>query len=98
MYILIAENGELSLQDCDNMRAFSIREAVSGAAVSALADIATTAEDNHYWLDANAVVELSGRRHDQSWVGDFWAMLAGAEAYGYSDMTAKRVKAHVDRD
>ncbi len=47
MYILIAADGGLSLQDSDNMRAFSIRE---------------------------------------------------EEAYGYSDMTNKRVKAHVDQN
>lgn len=98
MYILIAENGELSLQDCDNTRAFSIRETVSGTANSGLADIAIAAEDNHYWLDANAVVELSGRQHDQPWLDGFWDMLASVEAYGYSDMTAKRVKAHVEQD
>ena len=97
MYILIAANGQLSLEESDNMRAFSIVEAEGGTAVTRLAAIATPAEAQHYWLDADAVIELSGRKDDQQWVAGFWDMLARVEAYGYSDMENKRVKAHVDQ-
>lgn len=96
MYLLIAANGQLSLEDSDNMRAFSIVEEESGLAATQLSAIATPAEEQHYWLDADAVVELSGREDDQQWVKEFWDMLAKVEAYGYSDMEKKRVKAHVD--
>lgn len=97
MYILIAADGQLSLEDSDNMRAFSIVEEVGGAAATRLEAIATPAEDQHYWLDANAVIELSGRGDDHQWLQGFWDMLAQVEAYGYSDMQNKRVKAHVDQ-
>ena len=97
MYILIAADGQLSLEDSDNMRAFSIVEEEGGAAATRLAAIATPSEEQHYWLDANAVVELSGRRHDPQWLQEFWDMLARVEAYGYSDMQNKRVKAHVEQ-
>ena len=97
MYILIAADGQLSLEDSDNMRAFSIVEEEGGAAATRLATLATPAEDQHYWLDANAVIELSGRGDDQQWVQGFWDMLAQVEAYGYSDMQNKRVKAHVEQ-
>ena len=97
MYILIAADGQLSLEDSDNMRAFSIVEEESGAAATRLADIATPSEEQHYWLDADAVVDLSGRKHDQQWLQGFWDMLTRAEAYGYSDMQNKRVKAHVEQ-
>lgn len=96
MYLLIAANGKLSLEDSDNMRAFSIVEEESGLAATQLSVIATPAEEKHYWLDANAVIELSGRKGDQQWVAGFWDMLARVEAYGYSDMKNERVKAHVD--
>jgi hypothetical protein len=96
VYLLIAANGQLSLEDGDNMRAFSIVEQESGLAATCLSAIATAAEEQHYWLDADAVVELSGRKDDQQWVAGFWDMLAKVEAYGYSDMEKKRVKAHVD--
>ena len=98
MYIVIAADGELSLQDSDNMRAFSIREDEVGLAANALVLIATlAAEEQHYWLDAEAVLELSGRRDDLQWVNGFWDMLAKVEAYGYFDSKNKRVKAHVDQ-
>ena len=98
MYILIAVDGELSLQDSDNMRTFSIREDEPGSAARWLAQMVTpAAEAQHYWIDADAVLELSGRRDDQQWVKGFWDMMAKVEAYGYSDMTNKRVKAHVDQ-
>ena len=96
MYLLIAANGQLSLEDSDNMRAFSIVEEESGLAATQLSAITTPAEEQHYWLDADAVVEISGRKDDKQWVAGFWDMLTKVEAYGYSDMEKKRVKAHMD--
>ena len=97
MYILIAANGQLSVEDGENMRAFSIVEEESGSSATRLSAIATPAEEQHYWLDADAVVELSGRKNDQQWVKGFWDMLAKVEAYGYSDKEKRRVKVHVDQ-
>ena len=62
----------------------------------ALADIAEPAEDNHYWVDAEAVIQLSSKGSDPQWVDGFWDMLGKVEAYGYADLQAKRVKAHVE--
>jgi hypothetical protein len=97
LHLLIASDGGLSLQDTDNMRVFSIVEEPGGVAATALGDIAEAAEDNHFWIDADAVVELSGRGEDQNWVSEFWEMLAKVEAYGYSDIAMRRVKAHLDQ-
>ena len=44
-----------------------------------------------------AEVKISGRGDDPQWVKNFWDMLTKVEAYGYSDMTKKRVKAHLDQ-
>jgi len=96
MYIRVAENGELGLQESDNFRAFAIVRAGRAAPLAQLAEIATAAEDNHYWLDADAVLELSGRKHDQQWIQDFRAMLDSVAPYGYFDMTNNRVKAHLE--
>jgi hypothetical protein len=96
MYIQIAADNSLSLEDTDNMKAFSIVEAVTGQSVMALAEIAEAAGDNHYWIDANAVIQLSSQNDNPQWVNGFWDMLKMVEAYGYSDMENKRVKAHVE--
>ena len=96
MYIRVAANGDLSLAEEDNMRAFSIRRERADVSLERLLEIATAAGDDHYWLDADAVQELSPRKHDQQWVGDYRAMLAGVAPYGYYDETTNRVKAHVE--
>jgi len=97
MYILVTSNGHLRLQDCDNMRAFSIILEANDAPVTRLAEIGSMAEDDdNYWLDAGAVEELSGRNHDLQWVQDFRAMLASAAPYGFYDEVTNKVKAHVE--
>ena len=97
MYILVNSDGDLMLQDCDNLRAFAIVLEVNDAPVTRLAEIGSTAEDNrNYWLDADAVVELSSRKHDQQWVMDFRAMLTSVAQYGFYDEATNKVKAHVE--
>ena len=96
MYIHVAVDASLKLEDIDNMKVFSIVEAVPGLSTQALSDIAEPAEDNHYWIDADAVVRLSAKSSDPQWLEGFWNMLKKVEAYGYSDLQARRVKAHVE--
>ena len=96
MYILITSNGQMLLEESDNMRAFSIIEEEPGLAAQQLSTIATPAEEQHYWLDADAVVELSGRADDAKWIEGFWDMLAKVEPYGYSNIEKRRIKAHVE--
>ena len=96
MYIQIAADGSLTLEDADNMKAFSIKEAVTGQSVLALVNIALPAEDNHYWIDANAVIQLSSQSGDPQWIKGLWGMLKMVEPYGYSDMEKGRIKAHVE--
>jgi hypothetical protein len=94
MYILIDASNQASLEDSDNFREFSIVERSGGHTLDALGDMAEAAENDHFWLNAEAVVELSGRKDDQSWVDRFWGMLQKVQAYGYSNMTTRQVKAH----
>lgn len=96
MYILVASDGSLSLQQADNMRTFSIIEESKDGAADALQRIAVPAAERHYWIDADAVIALSPRSHDPAWVDAFWEMLKKAEPYGFSDLARKRVKAHVE--
>jgi len=96
MYIRVAENGQLGLQDSDNFGAFAIVRAGRAAPLARLEEMAIAAGDNHYWLDADAVLELSGRKHDQQWVRDFRAMLESAAPHDYFDTTNNRVKAHME--
>jgi len=96
MYIQVASNGSLTLEDVDNMEAFAVVEAVAGGSAQALVDIAEPVEDDHYWIDAEAVIQISPKKHDPHWVSAFWDMLKKVEAYGYSNLQTGRVKAHVE--
>ena len=96
MHVLIAADGRLSLEDVENLKAFSIVEIQVGSAATALSEIGEAVQDNHYWLDAEAVVALSSRKDDPDWVASFWTMLEKVEKYGFSDLTNKRGKAHVE--
>ena len=100
MFLMINEDGSLSLQEAEEMKSFSIVEAQDAAeqakAPLALSNIAEPAEDNHYWIDAEAVIQISPMQSDKQWVDNFWEMLNKVAPYGYYDSTTKRVKAHVE--
>lgn len=101
MFISIADNGALNLEDVDAMKSFSIVEAensgTQGQAINALKAIAEPAEDNHYWINIDSVIQLSPRKNDPEWVEAFWQMLKAVEPYGYVDMEKRLVKAHVEK-
>ena len=98
MYILIAVDGSLSLEDIDNMKSFSIVDNNQNSTSSAFSAMAQAAEENHYWIDADSVIELSSKGGDQQWLEGFWDMLKKVEPYGYSDLVNKRIKAHVETE
>ena len=97
MHILISTTGELFLEDIENMKGFSIIDKSENSNLTNLLTISKPAEENHYWLDAEAVIALSSKAGDSNWLKDFWNMLAMVEKYGYSDMQNKRIKAHMEQ-
>lgn len=96
MHIYIAKDGALSLRQAENMRAFSIIEETPGSAAVALESIAEAAPENHFWIEAEAVIAMSELGEDADWLAQFWAMLEKSEPYGYADLASGRVKAHVE--
>ena len=95
MKLQIDASGVAELIDSDDFKRFSIVEANPGASRGCAA-VVDVAEDNHYWLDAQAIVEISKRGEDSEWTEQFWNMLRMVEPYGFSDMAAGRIKAHVE--
>ena len=96
MNILIKADGSLTLEQHNDFKSFSIINETTDDNLIALDEIAESAEDNHYWLDAISVINLSPLCNNPEWVENFWAMLKAVEPYGYSDMASKRIKAHVE--
>ena len=92
MYLNIAENGTLTMEEVNDFKRFHI---AGDPASSTFKVIAEDAGDNHYWLNADAIVELSGNVMNQEWCTAFWGMLQKAEPYGFSDIEGRLIKAHV---
>ena len=42
--------------------------------------------------------DRSSKATEEIWLDQFWAMLAGAEPYGYADLKAQLVRAHIEYD
>ena len=93
MFLMIADDGGLSLEEADDFKRFHISGEPSGA--GAFGELSEDAGEGHYWLDADAIVALSGHADDEAWCASFWSMLEKAEPYGFSDMAGRRIKAHV---
>jgi hypothetical protein len=98
MIIRVREDHALALEDEDNFRSFCIRAQNPNTDLGALDAITRRVEEGNYWLDALAVIALSSRSTETMWLDQFWAMLAGAERYGYADLKAQRVRAHIEYD
>ena len=98
MIIRIREDHTLALEDEDNFKGFYISAMDSNTDLGALDGITKRVEEGNYWLDALAVIALSSKSTEKTWLDQFWAMLAGAEPYGYADLQAQLVRAHVEYD
>lgn len=99
MYLRITDDGGLVLEEIDDFTRFHIAAApgrLAGEGASpAFRAIAEAAEEDHFWLDADAVAGLSPKAGDGDWTNAFWAMLEKAEPYGFADLQGRRIKAHV---
>jgi hypothetical protein len=87
------------LEEIDDFKRFHISAApaqLSGQGASPdFGRIAADAGAGHFWLDADAIIELSAKAGDDAWQSAFWDMLAKAEPYGFADVGGRRLKAHV---
>ena len=96
MRILIDTDGKISLEESDDFKSFSIIDKTNNTNRAALEAIASTEEDNHYWIDARSIIHLSEKGNEPRWVEQFWNMLKAVEPYGFSNMEKSLVKAHVE--
>ena len=98
MIIRIREDHTLVLEDEENFKGFCIKAMDSNSDLGALDAITKRVEEDNYWLDALAVIALSSKATEKTWLDNFWNMLAGAEPYGYADLQAQLVRAHIEYD
>lgn len=100
VYLKIGADGTLSMEEVDDFKRFHISaemDTLAGdSAISAFDDISEDVGDGHFWLQADSIVELSGRADDDAWTVAFWSMLDKAAPYGFADPDGRRIKAHVE--
>ena len=98
MLIRVREDQSLALEEEDNFKGFCIRVKDLDTNISALDVITNRIEDSNYWLDTQGVIALSSKSTDKEWLNQFWSMLKGVEPYGFSDVEAQLVRAHIEYD
>ena len=98
MLIRVREDQSLVLEEEDNFKGFCIRATDLDTNISALDTLTKRIEDSKYWLDAQSVIALSSKSTDKEWLDQFWGMLKGAEPYGFADLEARLIRAHIEYD
>ena len=98
MLIRVREDQSLVLEEEENFKDFCFRVKDLDTNISALDTITERIEDSNYWLDAQGVIALSSKSTDKEWLDQFWGMLKGAEPYGFADLEAQLIRAHIEYD
>ena len=98
MLIRVREDQSLALEEEENFKGFCIRVNNLDTDISVLDAITNRIEDSNYWLDAQGVIALSSKSTDKEWLDQFWGMLKGAELYGFADLEAQLIRAHIEYD
>jgi hypothetical protein len=100
MFVKVAADGSVSLEDRDNFRAFKLlveggparldqaRRALTGAAE--LPDQATA------WIYEKALRERPEVANDATWQSSLGAMIEKAKPHGWIDEQKKAIKAHIE--
>ena len=98
MLIRVREDQSLALEEEENFKGFCIRVNNLDTDISVLDAITNRIEDSNYWLEAQGVIALSSKSTDKEWLDQFWGMLKGAEPYGFADLEAQLIRAHIEYD
>ena len=98
MLIRVRKDQTLALEEEDDFKGFCIRAKDSGMNLVALDMITKRIEDGNYWLDAQGVIALSSKSKEKEWLDRFWAMLKDSELYGFANLEAQLIRAHIEDD
>ena len=98
MLIRVRKDQTLALEEENDFEGFCIRVKDSGMNLVALDMITKRIEDGNYWLDAQGVIALSNKSKEKKWLDRFWEMLRGSELYGFANLEAQLIRAHIEYD
>jgi hypothetical protein len=100
MFVKVAADGRVTLEDKDNFRAFKLVVEGSPAAVasakSALAGKAELVDEKTAWISEAALRQWPGVAQDAAWQSSLGAMIEKARPHGWIDDTRKAIRAHIE--
>jgi len=100
MFVKLAIDGSVSLEDPGNFRAFKL--VIEGGpqrldqARRALANLAELDDETHGWVYEQALRQRPEVAQDQSWQQGFGAMIEKAKPHGWIDEQRNAIKAHIE--
>jgi hypothetical protein len=100
MFVKLAADGSVTLEDRDNFRAFKL--VVEGGparldqARRALMNTAELPDQNDAWIFEQALRQRSEVANDAAWQQNLGAMIEKAKPYGWIDEKKKAIKAHIE--
>ena len=95
MFVQVAANGEISLQDAENFRAFKLVVACDAAKLPAAIDGVAVLDDGHAWIAPAALLQLHGA--DAAWEQSLAAMIEKARPHGWIHPATGAIRAHIEQ-
>ena len=100
MFVKLATNGSVTLEDRDNFRAFKlvVEGDTSGldAARRALSGTAELPDQSTAWMFEAALRQRHEVAQDATWQQNLGAMIEKARPHGWIDDARKAIKAHIE--
>ena len=100
MFVKVAADGSVSLEDKDNFRAFKVVVEGGPARLDqvrrALGDTAEVEDQGHAWIYEQALRKRPEVANDATWQSSLGAMMEKARPHGWVDDTKKAIKAHIE--
>ena len=100
MYVKVAADGSVYLEDKDNFRAFKL--VVEGGparldqARRALSGTAEVPDQSHAWIYEQALRQRPEVKGDATWQGNLGGMIEKAKPHGWVDEAKKAIRAHIE--
>ena len=100
MFIKVAADGNVSLEDRDNFRAFKVVAEGGPARLDqvrrALSTTAEIPDQAIAWIYEQALRQRPEVANDSAWQGNLGAMIEKARPHGWVDEAKKAIRAHIE--
>jgi hypothetical protein len=100
MFVKVAADGGVSLEEKDNFRAFKLVVEGGPARLDqvrrALSGTAEVQDQGHAWIYEQALRKRPEVANDAAWQGNLGAMIEKAKPHGWVDEAKQAIRAHIE--